>query len=294
MKFSYSAGNMASKCKRKWYLKYIAKAAFDADVQDDALALKEGKALHEVLEFSLRDAANYKEEYLTQAVRNQELNQESMYRVYACLFSYYRLHAPSCLTVVGTEVEVGDENYVGYVDSVMADRNGNWWIEDSKSSGMVMETLFARLAQDTQLNLYAYYAPQVAEKLGLSMNKFAGVRYRVVQKPRIVPRAGEPLKDYARRADCKAYDVEIPRHLLNPQVAYDQHMALRSEMVGLTEETACPNRQACIDYNRPCEYWSHCHNGKTHSECKESVRVFTFATMTDRTIANSDVDLLGD
>lgn len=292
MRFSYSASNMANKCKRKWFLKYIMKAPFDADVSDDALALREGKAMHQVLEFSLRDAANYKEEYLIQATKDNELDTESMFRVYACLYSYYRLHAPSCLQVVGTEIEVGDENFVGYIDSIMADRNGYFWLEDTKSSGMVMETLFSRLEQDTQLNLYAYYAFQVAEKLKLPLAKFAGVRYRVVQKPRIVPRSGETFKDYAKRADCKAHDVEIPLAALDPEVAYRQHMALRAEMVGLTEEQACPNRQSCIDYNRPCEYWSHCHKGKTHSECKSSVRVFTYANMNDRTIAEDAASLL--
>lgn len=293
MRLSYSGGNMAMKCQRKWYLKYIKKAEVDSDSQDDALALREGKAMHMVLEYSNRDARNYKEEYLITAARENSLDNESLYKVYACLYSYYRLHAPSGLTVVGTEVEVGDDTYIGYIDSIMADSNGNWWMEDTKSSGMVMETLFSRLEEDQQLNLYAHYAPQVASKLNLDINKFVGARYRVVQKPRIVPRLNEPLKDYAKRADAKAYDVEIPLAAMNPTNAYSLHMKLRDNMMNMSEQDACPNRQSCIDYNRPCEYWSHCHKGKTFTECKAGVKVFTYATMTDRTIV-ADSDLLGD
>jgi hypothetical protein len=293
MRFSYSGGNMAMKCQRKWYLKYIMKVEVDSDSQDDALALREGKALHTVLEFSNRDARGYKEEYLIAAAKEQSLDNESFYKVYACLYSYYRLHAPSGLSVAGTEVEVGDDNYVGYIDSVMVDRNGYWWMEDTKSSGMVMETLFARLEEDQQLNLYAFYAPQVAEKLKLDLSKFAGARYRVVQKPRLVPKNNEPLKDFAKRADAKAYDVEIPVSAMNPVAAYQLHMKLRATMLGLKDEDICPNRQACIDYNRPCEYWSHCHKGKTFTECKSGVKVFTYATMTDRTIP-MDADILGE
>jgi PD-(D/E)XK nuclease superfamily len=293
MRLSYSGGNLAMKCHRKWYLKYVLKVSVDADSQDDALALREGKAMHTVLEYSYRDASNYKEEYLITAARENNLDDASLYKVYACLYSYYRLHAPSGLRVAGTEVEVGDETYVGYIDSIMVDKNGYWWMEDTKSSGMVMETIFSRLEEDQQLNLYAFYAPQVAEKLKLSLHKFAGARYRVVQKPRIVPRVNEPLKDFARRADAKAYDVEIPVTAMNPAKAYQLHMQLRGSLLNLTEETACPNRQSCIDYNRPCEYWSHCHKGKTFTECKDGVKVFTYATMTDRTIA-TDADILGD
>lgn len=291
MRFSYSAGNMFLKCKKKWYLKYVEKVDRDTDSEDDALALREGKALHQVLELSVRDGKNFKLDFLTNAAAEYQLDEESMFKVYACLTSYYRLHARCGLTVVGTEVEIGDEGYVGYIDSIMQDSNGNWWIEDTKTTGMLMETIFARLHNDTQLNIYAYYAPQIAEKLKLPLRLFAGVRYRVVAKPRIVNKPGEPLQAYAGRTTPKIFDVEIPKRLLNPEDAYLAHMALRNEALMLTASAPC-NRQSCIDYNRPCEYWSKCHSG-TFTECKNSCSVFTAENISDRTLPPmKSVDLL--
>jgi hypothetical protein len=177
---------------------------------------------------------------------------------------------------------------VGYIDAVMKDRNGNWWIVDLKTSGLIVDTLFARLHKDVQLNLYAAHVEQAMQIINngrankLEMSKFQGCRYRVVAKPRTTPKTGESFEAYATRAAPEAYDIVIPIELMNPKEALIEILELRKKAAEVTLDNSKCNRNNCIQWNRPCDFFSQCH-GKTFTECKESAQVFTTKNMVDQT-----------
>ena len=299
-RFSYSASSMLQSCERKYFLKYVMDMPKDEDVTEDATALVFGKCYHWALETSQHLRGNYSVEVLQKHCKEQGLEMVDFYKVAACVEAYFRLREKSGLHAIGLEDEVGDESIVGYVDCVLADRNNRWWIVDLKTSGMVMESLFPRLAMDPQLNLYAAYKDQLAKKLGLRPVDFAGIRYCVVAKGRTAPKAGEALAAYVARATPECYDVEIPEISLDPRAALDKMMRLKQQSDMMKEkfcikQTEC-NRSNCLQWNRSCEWWSNCHQGHTFTECQEMVKVFTTSTMIDRThpevARQTDIDLL--
>lgn len=287
-RFSYSASNVLKSCQRQYVLKYTLGVEKDPDVEDDATALRFGKAFHTVCEWTNHDVRKFTVALMTKAAFENCLNTEETTKLYACLKSYYDLHSKSKLECIAIELEVGDEDIVGYVDAVMEDRNGNFWIVDLKTSGLVMETLFARLHKDPQLNLYAAYVNQAmaiinngrAKKLELS--KFQGCRYRVVAKPKTVVKTGESYDSYAARAKPAAYDVVIPIHKMDPEAALREIKAAAAEAAALTLDNSKCNRANCLSWNRPCDFWSQCH-GDTFTTCKDNAIVFTSENMSDQT-----------
>lgn len=280
---SYSASQMLATCERKYYYKYILGVAQDADAVDDPRALLFGKTFHKVCEDTQHDGSQFKMEMLDRAAFENNLEAEDKFGVYACLVSYYSIHKTSKLFVRAIESEIGDDTFVGYVDAILMDINGNWRICDLKTSGMIVEQLFARLHKDPQLNFYGAYAGQLAEKYGLDLSRLVGCSYRVVQKSRSKPKAGESMAAYAARVAPEAYSIEVPIEMMNFQESYENMVMSQQKGKSLTFETAKCNRKNCLDWNRPCEYWSQCH-GKTYTECKDSAKVFTKSTMIDLTL----------
>lgn len=299
MRLSYSACCQLQSCQKQFYLQRIAKVAKDSDVTDDATALTYGKCYHRVLELTRHSQANFTmplfdsviKEHFPEVVSDGFLtvtgdNKELQYGVYACLQSYYELHAKRKLELVGVEVEIGTENeMLGYVDAVLQDSYGFWWVLDLKTSGLVQEPLFARLHTDPQLNLYAAYAWQLCNKLDLDPEKFAGCRYCVVVKPRIAIK-NDTIEAYAARVKPKIFDVEIPAFKLNPQVVMQHYKELNVVADSITTDNALRNYSACLTYNRPCDYWSHCH-GNIYTNCVQEASAFTCDNIIDRTTTPS-------
>ena len=288
IRISYSSSNTLLSCEHKFWLDKVVKAPRDPDaVESDAFAF--GKVYHQVLENTKHKAELYNESILLDAARDCQCHIDELPKVFACLSRYYPMHFKSKLDCIACEIEIGDgESFIGYVDAILVDRFGNWWICDLKTSGMLMASLFARLAQDSQLNIYAYYVGQICKITGLDPAKFAGCRYRVVTKPKAVFKVNESFDSYAKRVNCESYDFAVPASLLNPDIYVRQLGKLREKAETLTEETTVKNRSNCLAYNRPCEYWSRCHGGLTYTECSERAEMFTFTqdTMIDCTIVD--------
>jgi hypothetical protein len=287
-RFSYSASNVLKSCEKQYCFKYVLGVEKDTDIEDDAAALRFGKAFHTVCELTNHDVRKFNTSMLTKAAFDNCLNTEDTTKVYACLKSYFDLHSKSKLECVGIELEIGDENLVGYIDAVMADRNGNFWICDLKTSGLVVDTLFARLHKDPQLNLYCAFAEQVVEKINAASNrkldikKLQGCAYRVVAKPRTTPKTGESFEAYAARAAPEAYDVYIPIDKMDPESALREIRELQTKAKAITLDNSRCNRANCVQWQRPCDFFSQCH-GATFTECKESAKVFTTKNQIDQT-----------
>lgn len=284
MRLSYSSSKTYLACPHKFYLEKIVKAPVDPDVTDDKEALRFGSAFHKVLELTHHDHTKFTMDIFNKCCAEETLDEGLKYRVYASLTAYYQLHRASKLTVVGMELVVGiAEEFIGYVDAVMADANGNWWIVDLKTASQVSETMFARLERDPQLNLYAYFRGQLAEALGLNPAQFAGARYRPTAKSKHKLQPNEDMKAFAKRAALASYDVEIPFSAMRPEEAWEEIKKAATAIDSLTK-TPIRNRDECFAYFSPCPYWSHCHDG-TYTDCQKRVTVFNKATMCDRTIA---------
>ena len=285
-RLSYSATTQFMQCEKKYFVERVMKVPRDADCEEDATALRWGKCFHETLEACNHRRELYKPEMLQDAAKRNELDQHAIWAVYASIRNYFTLHEKSKLEVVVCEIEVGSEaeEVIGYIDAVMADANGYWWIVDLKTSGMIMTMMFPRLRNDPQLNLYASFAKDVAARLGLDVTKFAGVRYRVVGKTKIMVKANDTMETYAARANPKAMDIEIPVENLQLELVRKNHeeMLKRIRKVRDGEVTPIPNFSKCLEWNRSCEYWSQCY-GKTYTDCSNSTVVFDHEDMTDRT-----------
>jgi len=285
MKISYSGQSLMKACEKRFFLEKVAKASPDADYADDFTALQFGTAFHYVLEHSKHDHKLFSEELLNKAMKEagfDDFAREIKFKVYACLTSYYKLRKASGLTLVASEYKVGDDDIVGYADAILTDSNQSWSILDNKTSGWVQPEMFPRLTRDPQLNLYAAYAADMAKTHGLDLEKFTGIRYNVVQKPKHVVKKDESMKDYCTRSNPACYEVFIPKEQLVPSDAVHLIKSALAKAKLLTEETAEPNYSNCLQYNRPCPFWSRCY-GVTYSDSQKNLKVFDQETMVDQT-----------
>ena len=202
MRLSYSSSTLYQGCKRKFYYKKHAKP-IDPDCEQDTTALRVGKAFHQIQEDCLHDKKKFKGSIATKAfVDNQILEETQRQMIMAMCLKYWELHSKQGLTIICCEMEIGDENVIGYIDAVMRDENGFWYIVDLKTAGRLNASLLSRLSRDVQLNLYSYYASQVAAVYDLDLSMFAGTRYRVTTKCTIKKQARETA--HAFRDRCRS------------------------------------------------------------------------------------------
>lgn len=285
---SYSGTAQFCQCERLYMLERVWKRPRDPDSDEDATALRYGKAFHSTLEACRHRRDQYTHAMLADAAKQNELDPQAVWSVYAAINSYLTLHEKSKLDVIAVETEVGsiEEEVVGYIDAVMADKNGFWWIVDLKTAGQIQTQMFPRLTNDPQLNLYASYAKEVAEKLGLDPEKFAGTRYRVVGKTRIAIKPNDTMETYAARANPKCYDIEmLARNMPIAAVKRNEEvMRERIKKVRSGEVEPVPNFSKCFEWQRPCSQFSYCY-GKTYTECANEAVVFDHNDMIDRTNA---------
>lgn len=270
---------------RRYYYAKVKGYPQDADAPDD-LHFRFGKALHTCLEKCLHDPAKHHVSHLEEAIAEQGLGKIEHIKIGAMLMNYFAMHLASGLKCVACEETIENEQIIGYIDAVMADANGYWWIVDIKTSSRIKPSdLAGKLHLDLQLNLYASFADNIACKLQLDPKKFMGCRYRSGEKPDLVVKDIDTIGSYHTRAYPLFTDFEIPKELLNPKWArsyveycYDMSISIRLQK----EEDVLQNFSDCTKYFRPCEYWSRCY-GQCHS-AKPKIEYFTQATMKDRTV----------
>jgi RecB family exonuclease len=172
--------------------------------------------------------------------------------------------------VIAMEFGIGDgEKVTGFVDAVMEDKEGKWWIVDVKTTKALYLTNIPALCQDPQLNLYAAYSGEIAKKFDLDPALFAGCRWRVVTKPSLKRKANEKDFDYTARLleSAKAYDIAVPAKLMNPAYTLKSHLDLYSLAKKFYTKKAKPKKNYgnCMSYFKPCQFWSRCHPS-TYSE----------------------------
>lgn len=276
VQLSYSSANLLKNCSQKYYWYKVKQVERDPDSEDNQDAFNVGKAFHHVLEMNMHTNERLTE-LLDEAVETFEVPEHKP-MLHAMLMRYLQVHMKSNLKAVHCELGLQNPEFIGYIDVILADDEGNWWICDLKTARRFAETTLARLKLDVQLNLYTSFAEIIAEQLELDVHKFQGCRYRVTTKSSIKRRKTESYKDFVIRCaeSIKSYDVIIPIEEMAPAMTMFEHEQLQKHALALHRGEAEPkkNMSYCDSFFRPCEYFSQCY-GKTFTELKGDLEVIT-------------------
>jgi len=275
-RLSYSSASLLTQCSMKYWHRKVNNTPVDSDIEQDTEAFRIGKAFHDVLERTMHTSSGL-ETALAIAVKQHEVEYfEGM--IHAMLLRYLQVHGKSGLTAVKCELGLSNDQFIGFIDVILKDDEGNWWIADLKTASRVTDTTFARLPRDRQLNLYASFAHEVAGVLDLDIEKFKGCRYRVTTKSNLKKKASESYEAHVKRTakNVKSYDVIIPIEVMNPSEFYKVHMVQHEVTMKLRAGEIAPSKNfgACESYFKPCEYWSQC-MGCTFSEGKAKAQMLT-------------------
>lgn len=273
---SHSSASTLLECEQKYAYYKIDGAPNDPDyVKSDALAI--GSAFHKVLEDSKHEKPESIRASLLACVEDPEvrLPESEILLCHAMVLKYLRLHKQMGFKVLAVEIGIETKEVVGYIDAIMEDLQGFWWIVDLKAKKSLSPTEIAMLKNDPQLNLYAAHAGMIAEMLNLDVKKFGGCRWRVVTKTTAKQKAGETDAAYvARLADdhVKAYDIPVPFDEAAAAERLQTHLELFKRTQKLPKSKPLKNFKSCNSFFSPCQYWSRCY-GKTFTEMQDATHV---------------------
>lgn len=281
-RLSYSSWSLLKQCKRKYLHDKVLKTAIDPDASDSTEAMDLGSAFHDVLEARVHDTRGMKANEIRPFVEKYEALDWQQHGPLICamLKHYAIMHARSKMKVLHCEFEILTPEFRGFVDVILQDQEGKWWIGDMKTTASFNPAIIARLARDEQLNLYAYHLSTIAEALKLPPKSFAGVRYRAVTKSKAV-RGKRSFGDHYEHLlkSVVAYDIPIPKQDLHSMLIYDSFRHAQKEADAMHAIFKAkgplqiePNFKACFDYWKPCEFWSQCH-GKTFTKAGENPNI---------------------
>ena len=282
---SYSSGTTIETCEYKYACHKVWNLI--PDREDDTTALRWGKACHQIMEDTDWVASNFTKELFHKALVEQgfariaesgrliyeETGEQPCYAIYSACQQLFKLFKKQKMTTVKCEHEIKLPYLYGFIDQIIKDSKGHWWIRDLKTSGQIRkEELGARLIRDRQLTLYAL--PQVIQRIcdtyHLEADKFQGVRYTVVFKTKAKVKMDakgslEKLSEYAERNTPNCLDYEIPANQLDVETIYKEHMKKVKQGLEIRTGKREPKRSygsACFAFNRPCNYFSRCYGVK--------------------------------
>ena len=275
IKLSYSSSNMLLGCTQKYWHYKVNQTPKDLDYEEDNLAFNLGKAFHYILEQSNHEKVTEVEKRLRYCQEAYTLEEEQVWLVYGMVLKYLMGAKLTNLKTICCELMIEHEVIFGFIDAIQVDVNGKWWITDLKTASSISSTLQARLSNDRQLNLYAYYAPEIAKKLNLKLEDFGGCRYRVVTKPKLKKKVSETKEEYILRVkeSSQFRDYVIPKDNLDPKGAYENHVKVYKIAKELHSGKLKPfkNFNHCENYFRTCEYFSQC-----HKDCASKLKLEVF------------------
>ena len=174
LRISYSSSNTFQGCNRRFFHAKVRESTPDPDYEENSTALRLGKAFHAVLEQCFHRREKLTPEIYQKAYdENDILTDTEQLQIRAMVHRYLGLHEHSGLEVVAVEVEVGNDSYLGFIDAIMADKHGNWWIVDLKTAAKLNESLLSRLSRDPQLNVYSYFRHTLAKRATTSKARYS-------------------------------------------------------------------------------------------------------------------------
>jgi len=269
LRLSNSSAAMLQTCQQKWFHYKVNKYKPDSDsLRSDALEI--GTVFHAMLEYTMHSPTIPKD-YFVELLQKYQLSHKKA-QIHAMLLKYLLLHKKSGLECIHCEYEIVHPFASGYIDAVMVDPKGLWYIVDLKTAARLSETLLKRLHNDYQLTLYSLFKSEMVKDLKLNKDKFRGVRYRSTTKPTLIRRSTETYVEYVKRCvkQIRSIDVLVPPKELNRKGIMETHKRLYDLSQKLRSGALTPlkNFKACDDYFRPCDYWSRCH-GSNFTESPE-------------------------
>jgi hypothetical protein len=287
---SYSGMTCLQDCERKFAHRYLLGTGKDQD-QETPNYFDFGSCFHKVLELTQHDPRNFPTINFQGIVESYAALDPIADggRIAALLRNYWVMHAASGLKCCKCELRLDLEKTTAVIDAIMEDALGRWWIVDLKTTGMMDATLPARIARDPQLNHYAACKDAIAMLLDLDPAAFAGVRYREGFKARTEPKAGETFTAYTERVQpsSKVREIIVQRDMLAVAdvweafaEAWDNADRLRQAVLAGASQGRC-NFNACLKWNRPCEFFSQCY-GRTFTEAQSSAIVHDGTTLDPR------------
>jgi len=277
---------LVQSCEQRYFYHKVAKVPHDADYEDsDALGI--GKAFHGYLEDNGHGQFHTPAKFSAEIqAKCEEFNvPEEAPLVAAMALSYMKMHKASGLSVVVCEQKLESPIFVGFIDVILKDNFGGWWIGDLKTAARFDQSQkVATLPKDQQLNLYAHFAMLMAPHLGLDPELFLGCRYRVTTKTKSGIKEGETLAEFARRmvekGSVESYDVIIPVQIMAIEQTWKRFELIQNRAAQITNgEAPVQNLESCFSYFKPCPYFSQCH-GKCYSEATTTneIKVMTKAS----------------
>lgn len=259
---SYSSATLLKNCETKYCHHKVWDTAGDSDFEDNYEAFNIGKAFHYVLENNGHTKDNLNT-LLGQACEAYKVQHQKAH-INAMILKYLQVHRQVGLKAVKCELEIREPKvFLGFIDVILTDEAGGWWIGDLKTAKYFTDITLKGLHLDTQLNTYAYFYQDVAECEGLDPTKFLGARYRVTTKPQIKRKKSESYNDFVRRCaeGIRSLDIEIPLHTMAPGQAWAEHMDLYKRSLELRKGAEpTKNMTYCGQYFKPCKFWSQCHD----------------------------------
>lgn len=272
-RMSVSSAALIKNCEQKWHHYKVNNYEPDVDhKKGDALLI--GSAFHWIIEQTEHKWPKKIVPYLKKySLEDEEFTKDYYPLLIGMVWSYTKYFESTGLKLAAIEYAIKDKDFVGYIDSIPIDDEGNWWISDNKTWAFVSTSQLAQLVTHVQLNTYAFYAAQIAEDLGLDIDKFRGCRLMITTKPKN-KQGNRSLKDFAEMMKelCITQDIEIPREILRPQHHYFNHQKMyeRSQELREGKDEPVRNYSYCFSYYNSCEYWSRCH-GCNYSEGKDKL-----------------------
>lgn len=271
---SHSSAQTLMTCEQQYAYYKIDGFPHDPDYQKaDSLAL--GSAFHKVLEDSKHEKPASIRAELEKCIDDPDIRlpADDLLLCHGMILKYLRLHKQMGFKVLAVETEIKTEWFHGFIDAVMEDHQGFWWVVDLKTYKTLPNV--AMLTRDPQLNLYAGHAAVLAETLKLDLKKFGGVRWRVVTKSAAKMQPKEDEATFVKRLvekHVKAYDIPVPAEVLAPEERLELHQALYKRSLKLVKTKPVKNYASCFNYFSPCRYWSRCY-GKTYTEMQDFTHV---------------------
>lgn len=282
---SHSSANLLRNCETKYFHHKVNNTEPDNDVATDNSHFDLGKAFHYINEVSMHKKPVNISELLDYCIQEIGMKESERGLVHAMIIQYLRLRAKSEFEVVAVEYKIQNEWILGFIDLIEVLPNGNWTISDLKTASSFYESKIPELPKDRQLNLYASFYKEIAEKFNLDADKFIGVRYLVTTKSKAMPKKtikiSESYSDYVMRLvegkNVKSYAIFIPKELLDIEGVVKEHRELYEKSLELRNgKPANKNFTYCQAYFRPCEFFSKCH-GMTFSEFQNTNKIIVDA-----------------
>jgi hypothetical protein len=203
---SVSALRCLADCPQAFQNKYIKKLERDSDwVRPKFFAF--GSAAHTALELCKHDVSKLTTQDIKGISDGEGLKwQTDGAKLAACLRAYGSKARP--MQVLAVEQELIGQNWVIYVDAILADET-HWFMCDTKfvASFEDEKILKQKLKRDNQLWLYMSANQKIAIELGIpTALEFGGFLYREVQKPAIkAKKVPETWEEFTLRCGTPAY-----------------------------------------------------------------------------------------